>query len=314
MNPDCSNIGQVVAPFLEGVLSKSASDATIDVISPSTGRLCLSIPAGCQTDVDRAVASARRAFDDGRWHEASGSFRKKALHRLADLISEEAPSLDALDAEEMGKPVSEGFCNGGAAAELMRFNAEAGDKVTGDAYGSEKNSLVLQQRVPRGVVAAVIPWNFPIFNAVLKVAPALASGNCVVLKPSEQASRSAIRLASLAMCAGVPPGVFNVIPGLGETIGRGLGLHHDVDMLTFTGSSAVGKKMLQYSGQSNMKVVMAECGGKSPQIVFADGVDLDAHDQSGPDLQRGFQSSGAEVYRDSAVGKDQRESQKGCNR
>jgi acyl-CoA reductase-like NAD-dependent aldehyde dehydrogenase len=146
----------------------------------------------------------------------------------------------------------------------------------GEVYGSDQHSFVVHRRAPRGVVAAVVPWNFPTANAVLKLAPALAAGNCVVLKPSELASRSATHLAHLALQAGLPPGVLNVVPGLGETVGRALGLHMDVDMVAFTGSTVVGKQMLQYSGQSNMKIVMAECGGKSPQIVFADGVDLDA--------------------------------------
>ncbi len=275
MNSDTHGGDQAVAPFLDGVLSKSESEAAVEVINPSNGQRCLSIPEGCKADADHAVASARRAFEDGRWSEAAPSFRKKTLHRLADLMAAQATALDALDAGEMGKPVREAFCNAAAAAGLMRFYAEAVDKVLGDVYGSDKNSFVAQRRVPRGVVAAVVPWNFPTFNAVLKVAPALAAGNCVVLKPSELSSRSAIRLAHLALQAGLPAGVLNVVPGLGETVGRALGLHGDVDMVTFTGSTAVGKLMLQYAGQSNMKVVMTECGGKSPQIVFADGVDLD---------------------------------------
>jgi len=162
----------------------------------------------------------------------------------------------------------------------VRFYAEAVDKIAGDVYVSDKFSFVTQRRVARGVVAAIVPWNFPTFCAVLKVAPALAAGNSVVLKPSELSSRSALLLARLALEAGLPTGVFNVVPGLGETVGRALGLHADVDMVTFTGSSEVGKRMLQYAGQSNMKLVMAECGGKSPQIVFADGVDLDAASES----------------------------------
>lgn len=188
--------------------------------------------------------------------------------------------LDALDAAEMGKPVAESFANATAAANLMRFYAEAIDKLAGDVYGSDKLSLVAQRRVPRGVVAAVTPWNFPTVNAVRKIAPALAAGNSVVLKPSELASSSALHIAQLALQAGLPPGVLNVVPGVGDTVGRALALHMDVDMLTFTGSTQVGKSMLQYAGQSNMKVVMAECGGKSPQIVFDDGVDLDAASQS----------------------------------
>jgi acyl-CoA reductase-like NAD-dependent aldehyde dehydrogenase len=267
---------QEVAPFFDGSIRDSEAGAEFHVINPSNGQRLCAIPAGSDADADHTVASARSAFDDGRWSEAPPSTRKQTLHRLADLIGKEAATLDALDAGEMGKPVSEAFCNAAAAAGLMRFYAEAIDKVAGDVYSSDKASLVIQRRVPRGVVAAVVPWNFPTFNAVLKVAPALAAGNCVVLKPSELSSRSAMRLAHLALQAGLPPGVLNVLPGLGETVGRALALHLDVNMLSFTGSSAVGKLMLQYSGQSNMKVVMAECGGKSPQVVFADGVDLDA--------------------------------------
>jgi acyl-CoA reductase-like NAD-dependent aldehyde dehydrogenase len=267
---------QIVAPFIEGALVESLSTATIDVVNPSNGRRLLSIPAGCIEDVDRAVASARCAFDDGRWSGMPPSLRKQALHRLADLIVAEAATLDALDAAEMGKPISTAAFNALEAAALLRFNAHAIDKLMGDVYGSDPHSFVAQRRVPRGVVAAVVPWNFPTYNAVLKAAPALAAGNCVVLKPSELSSRSAVRLAQLGMQAGLPPGVLNVLPGAGVTVGRALGLHGAVDMVAFTGSTEVGKWMLQYSGQSNMKAVVAECGGKSPQIVFADGVDLDA--------------------------------------
>ena len=271
---------QVVSLFVDGRFAAVDDGRRVEVINPSTGRPLLSIPAGSLADVNRAVTSARCAFEDGRWGEVSLSFRKKTLHRFADLIESEARALDGLDAEEMGKPVGEEAFNAAGAAALMRFYAEAVDKVTGDVYSSDKHSFVAQRRVPRGVVAAVVPWNFPTFVAVLKLAPALAAGNSVVLKPSELSSRSALRLAQLAVQAGVPPGVLNVVPGLGETVGRALGLHQDVDMVAFTGSTEVGKRMLQYSGESNMKVVMAECGGKSPQVVFADCVDLDAASES----------------------------------
>jgi acyl-CoA reductase-like NAD-dependent aldehyde dehydrogenase len=264
-----------VTSFVDGVALDSASPARIEVTNPSNGQPLFSIPAGCGADVDAAVAAARRAFDDGRWTGLPPSSRKQILHRLASLIAVESATLDALDAEEMGKPVREGFCNAAAAAALMSFYAEALDKLTGDVYGSDRSSLVLQRRVPRGVVAAVVPWNFPTFNAVLKIAPALAAGNTLVLKPSELSSRSALRLAELAIKAGLPPGVLNVVPGLGDPVGRSLGLHHAVDMLTFTGSTDVGKCMLQYAGQSNLKVVMVECGGKSAQIVFDDGANLE---------------------------------------
>lgn len=267
-------------PFIDGAPSNSGSDVTVEVINPSNGQRLLSIPAGCNDDVNRAVASARCAFSDGRWSEISPSVRKRTLHCLADLIAAQSGVFDALDAQEMGKPVGEVFANAAVAASLMRFYAESVDKVMGDVYGSDKHSFVAQRLVPRGVVAAVTPWNFPTVNAVRKLAPALAAGNCVVLKPSELSSRSAVHLAQLAVQAGLPPGVLNVVLGLGNTVGRALGLHMDVDMLTFTGSTQVGRQMLQYAGRSNLKVVMAECGGKSPQIVFDDGVDLEAASKS----------------------------------
>jgi len=270
-----ANTPASVTPFVDGVPVESRGDATVAVTNPSNGTLCLYIPAGAPADVDVAVGSARRAFKEGRWSDAPPSFRKQVLYRLAELIATEGHELDALDAGEMGKPVSESTFNAAAASTLMRFYAEATNKITGDVYASDRHSLVAQRRVPRGVVAAIVPWNFPTFNITLKIAPALAAGNCLVLKPSELASRSAMRLARLAVDAGLPPGGLNVVPGLGETVGQALALHTDVDMVTFTGSSDVGKKMLVYAGHSNMKVVAAECGGKSPHILFNDGVDLD---------------------------------------
>jgi acyl-CoA reductase-like NAD-dependent aldehyde dehydrogenase len=270
----------LVAPFIEGVSVQSRASGRHSVINPSSGGRLFEIPSGCEEDVDQAVAVARRAFDDGRWSDAAPSYKKKTLHSFANLIESHAKELDTFDAEEMGKPLSLGFGNATAAASIIRFYAEAVDKVLGDVYTSDSHSFAAQRRVPRGVVAAIVPWNFPTFNAVYKLGPALAAGNCVVLKPSELSSRTAIVLAQLAIKAGIPPGVVNVVPGLGELVGRALGLHRDVDMVAFTGSSPVGKLMLQYAGQSNMKAVMAECGGKSPQIVFADGVDLDAASKS----------------------------------
>lgn len=267
---------QKIAPFADGVLSESDSEARIDVVNPSNGQVLLSIPAGSAADVDRAVGSARHAFEDGRWCDAPPTFRKRALLRLADLITANSSALDGLDAGEMGKPISEAQFNAVSAANLLRFYAEAIDKLSGEVYSSDRASFIAQRRVPRGVVAAVVPWNFPTFNSVLKVAPALAAGNSVVLKPSELSSRSALQIARLALEAEIPPGVLNVVPGLGQTVGRALALHRDVDMVAFTGSTEVGKQILQYAGQSNMKSVLTECGGKSPQIVFNDGVELDA--------------------------------------
>lgn len=280
MSSKVSDVATVLGGILDGVISGSASSQVTEVINPSNGERLAWIPIGCEADVEHAVVSCRHAFIDGRWSEAPTLFRKRVLHRWAGIIAQEATALDALDAGEMGKPIGELRANAAQAAELMRFYAEAVDKVTGDVVANDKNSFVVNRLCPRGVVAAVVPWNFPTFNAVLKVAPALAAGNCVVLKPSELSSRSAIRIAELATEAGLPSGVFNVVLGAGSVVGRALGQHRDVDMLTFTGSSEVGKWMLQYSGQSNMKAVLAECGGKCPQIVFDDGVDLDAVSES----------------------------------
>jgi acyl-CoA reductase-like NAD-dependent aldehyde dehydrogenase len=276
LNSNTHRTDRVVGPILDGVSTNSESSECVEVVNPSNGRHLLTIPAGCDADVDNVVTSARRAFEDGRWSDAPPTFRKRTMHRLADLVEAHSATLDALDAEEMGKPIAEPWGNAASAAGVMRFYAESVDKVMGDVYGSDKYSFALQRRVPRGVVAAVTPWNFPTTNAVLKVAPALAAGNCVVLKPSELSSRSAIHLAHLALEAGLPPGALNIVPGLGKVVGRALGLHKDVDLMTFTGSTVVGKQMLMYAGQSNMKVVVAECGGKSPHIVFADVVDLDS--------------------------------------
>jgi len=214
-----------VTPFIDGICTPSGDSATFQVICPANGRSLFSVPEGSPNDVERAVASGRAAVEDGRWADAAPSQRKDVLQRLADLAASESGALDALDAEEMGKPVSEAYCNAASAARLLRFYAEAVDKVEGTVYGSDNSTLVLQRRVPRGLVAAIVPWNFPTYNAILKVAPALAAGNCVILKPSELSSRSALRIAELALSAGLPAGVLNVVPGRGDIVGRALALH-----------------------------------------------------------------------------------------
>jgi len=264
-----------VRPFVDGQAVPSAGDLVLRPVNPATGEALRTVPAGVTADADLAVASARRTVEEGAWSRAAPGERKAVLNRWAQLIADDGVALDAADAVEMGKPVRLAAFNAGAAAGLVRFNAEAVDKCLGAVLPSDHPSTVVQMRMPRGVVAAITPWNFPTYNAVLKAAPALAAGNSVVLKPSELATESALRLAKLALEAGLPPGVFNVVPGRGETVGRALAEHMDVDMVTFTGSSDVGKLMLQAAGASNMKAVLTECGGKSPHIVFDDGLDLD---------------------------------------
>lgn len=269
-----------VGPFVDGKPIASASTNAFEVREPASGRKLLEIPMGSSDDAERAVRASRATFLDGRWSKVAPSEKKRILHRWADLIETHASRLDALDALEMGKPVGTPVFNARAAAGFLRFNAEALDKCLGQVLTSDSASTVIQTRVPRGVVAAIVPWNFPIYNSLLKVGPALAAGNSVVLKPSELASQTALLLASLALDAGIPPGVFNVVPGLGETVGRALAEHMDVNMVTFTGSSAVGRLIMQYAGRSNMKFVGAECGGKSPHIVFDDGVDIEGVSES----------------------------------
>lgn len=265
-----------VAPFIDGQPAESRSEGILEIREPASGRRLMTIPAGSLDDVERAVRSAKTSLLDGRWRKTPPSVKKRILHRWADLVEAHISRLDALDAIEMGKPVSVPVFNAKAAVGFLRFNAEALDKCRGEVLTSDNSSTVIKTLVPRGLVAAIVPWNFPSYNCLLKIAPALAAGNSVILKPSELACQSALVLAKLGLDAGLPPGLLNVIPGSGEIVGKALAEHMDVDMVTFTGSSAVGKLIVQYAGRSNMKVVSAECGGKSPHIVFDDGVDIEA--------------------------------------
>nr|WP_047169329.1 aldehyde dehydrogenase family protein [Sphingomonas sp. Y57] len=265
-----------IAPLIDGELQPSIETRRLQLVNPATAAPTASMSIGAPGDVDRAVEAARAAFRDGRWHKSPPSIRKAVLHRFADLIDRDATTLDRIDAVDMGKPIGLATGSARSAASLMRFYAEAVDKCPGEAHDSSAGSLAVQIQAPFGVVGAVTPWNFPTMNALRKLAPALAAGNCVVHKPSELAPRAALRLATLAAEAGVPRGVLNVVPGLGSTVGTALAHHSDVDLITFTGSTHVGKIIAESAGRSNMKAVIAECGGKSPHIIFDDGVDLDA--------------------------------------
>jgi gamma-glutamyl-gamma-aminobutyraldehyde dehydrogenase len=261
--------------FVDGAFRPAECGATFDSVNPATGDVIAAVASAQTVDVDAAVRSARRAFDGGDWSRSSVGDRKRVLLRLAELIDEHAVELALLDSMDMGKLVSEAFTvDVPSAAGLFAYYGEALDKINGEIAPTEPGNLALVTREPLGVVGAVTPWNFPLDLAVWKVAPALAAGNSVVLKPSERAPLSSLRLAELATAAGVPNGVFNVVPGLGQTAGAALGLHPDVDVLAFTGSTATGKQFLRYAAESNLKQVWLECGGKSPNLVFADA-DLD---------------------------------------
>jgi 4-(gamma-glutamylamino)butanal dehydrogenase len=247
------------------------------VLSPIDGRQLTTIACAGVADVIRACVSAKRAFEDGRWSRMAPAARKVVLHRLADLIEANAAELAVLGVRDNGTEISMALkAEPGSAAGTFRYYAEAIDKVYGEIAPTAPNVLGLIHREPVGVVGAIVPWNFPLMIGAWKVAPALAMGNSVVLKPAETASLTLLRLAELALEAGVPPGVFNVVTGPGRVTGEALALSPDVDVLVFTGSGATGRRLLQYSAQSNLKRCYLELGGKSPNVVFADAPDLKA--------------------------------------
>jgi gamma-glutamyl-gamma-aminobutyraldehyde dehydrogenase/4-guanidinobutyraldehyde dehydrogenase/NAD-dependent aldehyde dehydrogenase len=262
--------------FVGGEFTDAASGETFSCISPSTGQTIAEIAACDQADVDRAVGHARAAFESGVWSRMAPKARKKVLLRFAQLVSDNADELALLETLDMGKPIRDAQrVDIPLSAECIQYYGEAIDKVYDEVAPTPESSVVMILREPLGVVAAVVPWNFPTLMATWKLGPALATGNSVILKPAEQSPLTAIRLAELGAEAGLPPGVLQVLPGFGETAGQALGRHMDVDMVTFTGSTEVGKFFLRYSGESNMKRLALECGGKSPLVIFPD-CDLDA--------------------------------------
>ena len=262
--------------FIDGAFRPAVSGERFTTENPATGRPLAEIAAGDTRDVDLAVASARAAFADGRWARRSPAERKATLLHLADLIETNLEELAQLDSLEAGKPITD--CREVDLPETIktfRWFAEAADKLFDSIAPTGPDALGMIIREPIGVVAAVLPWNFPIMMAAWKAAPALAAGNSLIIKPAELTSLSTIRLAELAAEAGLPDGVLNVVPGLGETAGQALGRHMGVDALSFTGSTEVGRMFLRYSSESNLKEIVLECGGKSPHVVMADARDLD---------------------------------------
>jgi 4-(gamma-glutamylamino)butanal dehydrogenase len=262
--------------FIDGAFQPAASGERFTTENPATGQALAEVAAGSTADVDLAVRAARRAFDDGRWSRRSPAERKATLLRFADLLEANLEELAMLDSLEAGKPITDCLeVDVPDAIRTFRWFAEAIDKVFDAVAPTGPDALGLIVREPVGVVGAVVPWNFPLLMATWKVAPALAAGNSVIVKPAELTSLSTIRMAEIAAEAGVPDGVLNVVPGLGETAGQALGRHMDVDMVTFTGSTEVGRYFLKYAAESNLKEITLECGGKSPQLVLANPPDLD---------------------------------------
>ncbi|CAK7260315.1 MULTISPECIES: aldehyde dehydrogenase [unclassified Shinella] len=268
-----------VAPqalFINGIRQDPADGAVLDVVSPIDGRRLTTIADAGAEDVDRAVKAARAAFERGRWAKAAPAERKRVLLRIGELIEKHALELAVLGVRDNGTEISMALkAEPGSAAGTFRYYGEAIDKVYGEIAPTAGDILGLVHREPVGVVGAIVPWNFPLMIGAWKIAPALAAGNSVVLKPAEAASLTLLRLAELCAEAGLPEGVLNVVTGRGAVAGEAMGLHPDIDVLVFTGSGPVGRRLLEYSARSNLKRVYLELGGKSPNIVFADAPDLD---------------------------------------
>ena len=269
---------QTVAPqshIIAGKKCVSSDGGIIDVTSPIDGGKITTLAAGTRQDADLAVAAARQTFDSGVWSDMAPKDRKKIILKWAELIEAEALKLAVLGVRDNGTEIGMALkAEPGSAAGTLRYYAEALDKIYGEIAATAPDRLGLIHKEPVGVVGVIVPWNFPMMIGAWKLAPALAAGNTVVLKPAEVASLSLLRMSELALEAGMPPGVLNVVTGAGSVVGEAIALSMDVDVLVFTGSGGVGRRLLEYSARSNLKRVYLELGGKSPQIVFADTDDL----------------------------------------
>lgn len=266
--------------FIGGRFTAAAKAGTFDVVNPGDGQRLAALPACDAEDVERAVRAARAAFDAGVWSNRAPRERKKTLLRLAALVDQHREELALLDSLSMGMPIgiASNYCVQWA-VNALEWYGEAIDKLYDEVAPTDKSVLAMITREPMGVVGAVLPWNWPMGLLGWKVPPALAVGNSIVLKPDEQTSLSALRFAELAQEAGIPDGVLNVVTG-GPAVGEAIGRHMDIDVVAFTGSGEVGKLFMKYSAESNMKPVWTECGGKGPNIVFADAPDLDVAAQT----------------------------------
>ena len=273
-SPDIDVVMNAVAfpvqPFIDGAYRPSGTGEYFEPVHPADGRGLPAVAACGAGDVDAAVAAARRAHADGRWRALGPLKRQAILSRFADLVRDNAEILALFDTLEMGKPLADARFDASVAEGVIRFFAGATDKTEGVVVSSDPRTLAFSRDEPHGVVAAITPWNFPVINAALKLAPALAAGNSIVLKPSEIASYSTLKLAEIAVAAGIPEGVVNVVTGFGATAGAALGRHPDVDLMSFTGSTATGRALMTLAAQSNGKPLLLECGGKSPALIFED--------------------------------------------
>ena len=262
--------------FINGQLQSSKSGNTFETINPAPGKVIANLAACNADDVDHAVIKAREAFDQGHWSKLHPSERKQTLIKLSKLIKRNLNELAVMESVDSGKPVRDcATIDLPETIDCLLWHAEAIDKVYDQTAPAGEDALSVIVREPIGVVGCVLPWNFPLLMMAWKIAPALATGNSVIVKPAEQTSLTALRLAELAIDAGIPRGVLNVIPGMGPDVGEPIGLHSDIDMVSFTGSTETGRRFLRYSADSNLKKIVLECGGKNPAIVLDDAEDLD---------------------------------------
>ena len=254
----------------------SKSGKTQSIISPIDGKIISELQVANNLDVNEAVLSAREVFDKGHWSNMPPLNRKKIMLRIAEIIEEKILELTVLGVRDNGTEFNMALrAEPGSAAGTFRYYAEAIDKIYGEVSNTSSDFIGLIQKEPVGVVAAIVPWNFPLMIGAWKIAPALAMGNSVIIKPSEAASLSLLKLGEICLEAGLPPGTLNIVTGNGKQTGQALARHMDVDVLTFTGSGNTGRQLLEYSAQSNMKRIYQELGGKSPNIIFADAENLE---------------------------------------
>ena len=277
--------------FINGRFTAAASGKTLATTNPATGEHLTDIAACDASDVDAAVGAARAAFEAGSWSKLAPGERKAVLLKLADLMEQEINALAVLESLDSGKPVSECLAvDVPETIHVLRWHAEAIDKLYDHTAPVGHGAMALVVREPIGVVGCVLPWNFPLLMLAWKIGPALAAGCSVVVKPAEQTSLTALRVAELASEAGIPAGVLNIVTGTGKEVGEPIGLHPDIDMVSFTGSTATGRRFLHYAAESNLKKVVLECGGKNPALVFDDAEDL--HTVAGHVLNGAFWNMG----------------------
>jgi acyl-CoA reductase-like NAD-dependent aldehyde dehydrogenase len=257
--------------FIAGRSVPATDGRVFEDLSPIDGRAICEVARCGADEVNRAVSAARASFESGVWRRREPKERKRILRRFAEAIRADVDRLALLETRDVGKPIGDSVAVDVAnCADCIEYYAEFSDKLYDEVAPTGPADLALIRREPLGVVAAIVPWNYPLIISCWKVGPALLTGNSIVLKPAEQSPLSGIRLAQLACEAGVPEGVFNVVPGFGEEAGKALAQHAEVDLITFTGSTEVGRLMLRYAADSNLKRVALECGGKTPQVVFPD--------------------------------------------